>query len=177
MTTKPLLILDVDETLIHAATRPLDYAPDMVLAHYFVYFRPHVKQFLKDCNDNFTLGIWSSATISYLTPITQALWGDLPEPLFLWDRTRCTTRYDFNACQEYYVKDLRKVEANGRDLARVLMVDDELRKVSYHYGNALVPRAFRGEEDDDELPRLFKYLASIRDESDYRKINKKDWWK
>lgn len=177
MTEKPLLILDVDETLIHAATTRLDYAPDMVLAHYFVYFRPHVKRFLKDCGETFTLGVWSSATINYLTPIIRELWGDLPEPLFLWDRSRCTTRYDFHREEEYFVKDLRKVEANGRDLSRVLMVDDELRKVSFQYGNALCPRPFRGEVDDDELPRLFAYLQSIHAASDYRKIDKKDWWK
>jgi hypothetical protein len=52
---RPLLILDLDETLIRGATQALDRAPDMMLAHYFVYFRPHVREFLAQCNEKFTL--------------------------------------------------------------------------------------------------------------------------
>jgi TFIIF-interacting CTD phosphatase-like protein len=74
---RPLLILDLDETLIRGATQALDRAPDMMLAHYFVYFRPHVRDFLEQGSENFTLALWSSATIAYIAPIARALWKGL----------------------------------------------------------------------------------------------------
>ncbi|MBP9094149.1 HAD family hydrolase [bacterium] len=172
---RPLLILDLDETLIRGATQALDRAPDMMLAHYFVYFRPHVFEVLAQCNENFTLALWSSATIAYIAPIARALWKGLPDPLFVWDRSYCTVRYDFHKNQEYYIKDLRKVEAKGRDLNQVLMVDDELRKVSYQHANAICVKQFLGDMADQELLELLHYLESIKDIPDFRKIDKSSW--
>jgi RNA polymerase II subunit A small phosphatase-like protein len=172
---RPLLILDLDETLIRGATKALDRAPEMELAHYFVYFRPHVREFLAQCNENYTLAIWSSATIAYIAPIARAVWKGLPDPLFVWDRSYCTVRYDFHKSNEYYIKDLRKVQAKGLDLGQVLMVDDELRKVSYQYANAICVSQFLGDLADRELPDLSAYLESIKDISDYRKIDKSNW--
>ncbi|MFA6209428.1 MAG: HAD family hydrolase [Candidatus Obscuribacterales bacterium] len=173
--TKPLLILDLDETLIRGATAALDRAPEMVLAHYFVYFRPHVTEFLAQVNENFTLALWSSATMAYIAPIARAVWKGLPDPLFVWDRSYCTIRYDFHQGHEYYIKDLRKVAAKGIDLGQILMVDDELRKVSYQYANAICVRQFLGESDDRELLDLASYLETIREFSDFRKIDKSNW--
>lgn len=61
------------------------------------------------------------------------------------------------------------------NLARVLIVDDELRKVKGHYGNALLVKAFRGEEADDELVFLDQYLLGILPEPDFRKLDKSNW--
>ena len=172
---RPLLILDLDETLIHGATEVLDRAPDMMLAHYFVYFRPHVRKFLAQCTENYTLALWSSATIAYIAPIAQAVWKGLPDPLFVWDRSYCTVRYDFHKGREYYIKDLRKVEAKGLELSQILMVDDELRKVSYQHANAICVEQFLGDMADHELLELLPYLQSIRDIPDFRKIDKSSW--
>ncbi len=175
MIEKPLLILDLDETLIRGVNEALDRAPEMVLSHYFIYYRPHVREFLAHCGERYTLGLWSSATSNYIAPIAKALWKDLPPPLFVWDRSRCTVRYDFHKGEEYFVKDLRKVMANGVDLARMIMVDDELRKVSLQNANALCVRPFLGDTDDAELQHLSKYLDSICGAPDFRKVDKTHW--
>ena len=172
---RPLLILDLDETLIRGATAALDRAPEMVLAHYFVYFRPHVREFLAECNEKFTLAIWSSATLAYIAPIARAVWKDLPDPLFVWDRSYCTVRYDFHNNQEYYVKDLRKVAAKGIDLGQILMVDDEMRKVSFQYANAICVEQFLGDLADHELLDLAQYLDTIVQVPDFRKVDKSGW--
>ncbi len=172
---KPLLILDLDETLIRGATAALDRAPEMVLAHYFVYFRPHVREFLAECNEKFTLAIWSSATLAYIAPIARAVWKGLPEPLFVWDRNYCTVRYDFHNRQEYYIKDLRKVVAKGIDLGQILMVDDEIRKVSFQYANAICVKQYLGDLADRELLDLAQYLETIRQAPDFRKVDKSAW--
>jgi RNA polymerase II subunit A small phosphatase-like protein len=172
---KPLLVLDLDETLIRGISDPLDREPQMSLGPYFVYFRPHVFEFLSGCARNFDLAIWSSATITYVGPIVKALLQEITMPLFIWDRSHCTIRYDFHRDKEIYQKDLRKIQANGRDLSRVLIVDDEQYKVSLQIGNAILVKPYMGETHDLELFYLYRYLERIADCSDVYKLDKFNW--
>lgn len=174
---KPLLILDLDETLIRGQESPLSEGEphDMLLGPYFVYFRPHARSFLAAMGEHFRLGFWSSATLSYVGPICRQLMKGQPEPLFVWGRERCTERFDHFKRETYYAKDLRHIEKNGISLARVLIVDDELRKVNRHYGNALIVRPFLGDAADDELPKLESFLRSVSQLEDLRRVEKSKW--
>jgi len=60
-TRKTLLILDLDETLIHATTKKLSTDPDFTYADYYIYRRPYLDLFLIDMSLHFQLAIWSSA--------------------------------------------------------------------------------------------------------------------
>ena len=172
---KPLLILDLDETLIRGISEPLQREPQMCLGPYFIYYRPHVFEFLSGCAKNFELAVWSSATITYVGPIVKQLLQEITQPLFVWDRAQCTARFDFHQNKEVYQKDLRKVQANGRDLSRVLIVDDEQYKVSLQVGNAILVKPYLGELDDLELFHLYRYLESIAGGRDVYKIDKLNW--
>lgn len=50
-----LLILDLDETLIYATQNELNIPYDFKFDKYFVYERPHLKQFLADISNIFQL--------------------------------------------------------------------------------------------------------------------------
>lgn len=80
MMEKPLLILDLDETLIHGLKEPLEIDFDMLLGPYFIYFRPFAVDFLRSQSDRYQLGFWSSATISYVGPICRQLMKGNPDP-------------------------------------------------------------------------------------------------
>ena len=147
----------------------------MVLGPYFIYFRPHVFEFLSGCAKHFDLAVWSSATITYVGPIVKALLQEITTPLFVWDRAHCTIRYDFQQEKEIYQKDLRKVSAKGRDLAKVLIVDDEEFKVSLQIGNAILVKPYLGEMEDLELFYLYRYLDSIAVSRDFYKLDKYNW--
>jgi RNA polymerase II subunit A small phosphatase-like protein len=73
------------------------------------------------------------------------------------------------------LKDLSKLEEHGFDLQRVLIVDDDPRKVSRNCRNAIYVKPFMGERDDDELPLLAEYLALIGETPDFLKIEKRGW--
>lgn len=60
MTERLLLILDLDETLVHARESALDHAVDFRVLDYFVYKRPGVNDFLLRCADLFDLAVWSA---------------------------------------------------------------------------------------------------------------------
>ena len=69
MDPKILLILDLDETLIHATATKLsdDYA--FQFFHYYVYKRPGLEAFLRSCAANFQLAVWSSASDDYVQQV------------------------------------------------------------------------------------------------------------
>ena len=57
----------------------------------------------------------------------------------------------------------------------MLIIDDSPEKTKENYGNAIYPREFNGEQDDNELAQLWKYLMLIKDEPNIRKIEKRGW--
>lgn len=107
-----------------------------------------------------------------MNTITKDLTAQL---LFVWDRSRCTRRTDFTLQEEYFLKDLHKVKKKGFDLDRVLILEDEPRKVNRHFGNAIFVRPYLGALDDCELPKLASYLQSIASISNFRALEKRNW--
>lgn len=65
-TDKILLILDLDETLIHASRKVLDRKADFEVFDYHIYKRPFLDEFLQKVKSNFMLAIWSSASDEYV---------------------------------------------------------------------------------------------------------------
>ncbi len=92
---RPLLILDIDETLIHGAEQPLERECDLRGGEFYVYLRPYVSEFLMAVSRCYDLACWSSATSDYLEVIVSAIMSNIAVPLFVWDRKRCIRRMDF----------------------------------------------------------------------------------
>jgi RNA polymerase II subunit A small phosphatase-like protein len=188
MTAKILLILDLDETLIHAtATRIRDHF-DFQVYDYYVYQRPGLAEFLARCAAHFTLAVWSSASDDYVQAIVRQIFAAQRPPAFVWGRSRCTPFrltgldeqgfYSLDYTHEYayeFAKRLKKVTRRGFDLKRMLIVDDTPEKVSQNYGNAIYVRPYLGERDDTELASLADYLHTLRDVPNVRTIEKRGW--
>lgn len=68
-----LLILDLDETLIHATATKVRDDFDFQVFHYFVYKRPGLENFLTTCAQHFKLAIWSSASDDYVQEVVQRI--------------------------------------------------------------------------------------------------------
>jgi RNA polymerase II subunit A small phosphatase-like protein len=173
----PLLILDLDETLIHAAERPLARECDFSVGPYFVYRRPGLAEFLTSVAESYRLAVWSSSSSDYLTAILQHIVPAETRLEFAWSRERCVNRYHPELMERYWVKDLRKVKRLGYDLAQVLIVDDTALKVERNFGNAVYVRSFEGDPQDRELFSLAPYLKSLADHEDFRRIEKRNWRK
>ncbi|MDO7876309.1 HAD family hydrolase [Hymenobacter sp. ASUV-10] len=183
---KPLLILDLDETLIHASSTLLRPDFDFQVFHYYVYKRPGLDHFLRACAERFELAIWSSASDDYVAEVVQHIMPpDIPLA-FVWGRSRCTLMvapqiddfgyYNTDYPSHYeYAKKLRKVRTRGFDLQQVLIVDDTPHKVRNCYGNAIYPTPYLGQLDDEELPILLKYLETLATNENLRSIEKRQW--
>jgi RNA polymerase II subunit A small phosphatase-like protein len=173
--TLPLLILDLDETLIFGTETPLSRPPDFMVGPFGIHLRPHLERFMARVAAHYRLAVWTVATVSYAAPIVTRIFPATRPPAFLWCRDRCTRRQDPETREEYWLKNLRKVKRLGYDLDRVLMIDDTPRNLERHYGNCLTIAPYTGAPDDDELAWLAEYLVRIADCPNFRAREKRGW--
>ena len=186
MQHKILLILDLDETLIHASRTELRTDFDFKISDYFVYKRPFLAEFLRFCAENFILAVWSSASDDYVAEVVKQIFpADIPLA-FVWGRSRCTPiispnvdlygyhNMDITTGYEY-AKILKKAKKQGFSFEKMLIVDDTPLKVANAYGNAIYPKMYEGAKDDDELVYLAQYLDTLKAVENVRRIEKRNW--
>lgn len=175
---RPLLVLDLDETLVHAEekAKPLPgRSPDFTTSDYVVYKRPHLDEFLSRMWKHYDIAVWSAAGTLYVNRVVEVIFADQRQPVFVFSGARSTRRFDHDSHQEYYIKDLKKVRKRGFDKARMLIVDDLERNAQRNFGNAVYVREFNGELDDEELLLLADYLETLSDKPNFRTVEKRYW--
>lgn len=170
-----LLVLDLDQTLIHTTFTELSREPDFVEDGYMTYWRPGVCAFLDACLNEFEVGIWTASTRDYAEPILAAL-GVLDRFSFVWCRERCAVRYEpWSVAGSALLKPLKKLLRRGYDRRQVIYVDDSADVVRMSYGNLVQVVPFIGDDEDRELERLLPYLRFLRGCENVREINKRGW--
>jgi TFIIF-interacting CTD phosphatase-like protein len=174
-----LLVLDLDETLIHARGRgeaALPWPPQRQVAHYRVYLRPGVREFMAAAVERFTaVGVWTSATPDYAVAMLDRI-VDRRKLRFIYTRDTCTPTRDLERDETYWIKDIRKLDGFGFDAAQILIVDDKPRGLERSYGNLIGIRPFLGDPDDRELGKLLRYLDELGPCENVRAVEKRGWW-
>lgn len=170
-----LLILDLDETLLHASEGLLGRFPDLQVGYYSIYVRPHAQAFVQTVAKWYELAVWTSASREYALQLVEHIFPDPPQLHFIWTRERCTRVYDPDSNERYWVKDLKKVRRKGYSLKQVLVLDDSPEKLERHYGNWLPIPPYFGEPDDSELLELLPFLEYLSQQENVRTIEKRNW--
>jgi RNA polymerase II subunit A small phosphatase-like protein len=171
-----LMILDLDETLIHASeTRLTGKNEDFIFDKYFVYKRPHLEYFLQEAAKHFTLGIWSSAGDEYVNGIVNTIRPPIVNFEFVWARSKCSLKRDRTYDTYYFEKRLDKLKKRGFPLEQILIVDDTAEKASSNYGNAIYIKEFTGNPEDSELLFLLDYILTLKNVANVRTIEKRFW--
>ena len=97
---------------------------------------------------------------------------------FFYTEKNCTPKYDYGegwGMGHYvYKKNITKLSKKGYDMNKVLMVDDKPEHID-SYGNVIKIPPFYGDTNDTYLLKLKEYLKEIKDEPNYRKIEKRGW--
>ena len=62
-----------------------------------------------------------------------------------------------------------------RELNKVLIVDDISETAINNRDNLVLIKPFYFDDKDTELLKLISYLEKIKDESNYRRIDKRNW--
>jgi len=185
MNRLPLLILDVDETLIFASGKKLERQYDFKVFDYYIYKRPRLEEFLYEMNEIYNLAIWSSAGDKYIETLIPLMTPKSIKFEFIWAESKAVYRrnYDLDEKRIYdnpnhyhYVKPLKKVRSKFKyPFEKMLIVDDSPYKCQLNYGNAIYPIPFKGSVDDVELVQLAKYLKYISTSDNFRKLEKRNW--
>ena len=170
-----LLILDMDETLIHATEHELDRDSDFRVGSYFVYERPYLKEFLAFCQQHFKIGIWTTAGSEFAQAVFESAFPQNYPVEFIWSRKQCTRAYDPELMESYYIKNLAKLKRKGYLLEQIIMVDDTPRKLERNYGNLVRIKSWMGEANDGELLRLKSYLLELKEIENIRAAEKRGW--
>jgi carboxy-terminal domain RNA polymerase II polypeptide A small phosphatase len=170
-----LIILDLDETLIYATQKELNNPYDFKFDEYFVYKRPHLKDFLVDISKHFSIGVWSSAGDDYVHEIIRNIKPDNVEFEVVWGRSKCSLRRDPVFDTYCFEKRLDKLKKKGFRLEQILVVDDSPEKSRTNHGNAIHIQEFTGDLTDNELQFLYDYLLTFKSTENVRMVEKRRW--
>lgn len=158
---KSLLILDLDETLIHSSSKKLKFAEDFMFEKYYVYKRPKLDWFLEEISKHYNIGIWSSADGDYVMNIVEHIIPKSIKLELLWDKDWCDLRENNETNSFFYEKKLDKISNLNLGFERLLLIDDSFENYQINKNKAYLIKPFKGEKDDIELVNTYNSLISI----------------
>ncbi|WNJ19507.1 HAD family hydrolase [Pontibacter sp. G13] len=172
-----LIVLDLDETLIHATRKGVEFEimPEFEVYEYKIYVRPFLLEFVTELSKEFEIGIWSSAHEAYIEAVLEKI---IPEEIkleFIWGSEKCTVRRDLELDRYVKTKRLKKLKKLGYSMNEIIMIDDSAEKLKQNYGNSIIIRPFMGNPLDKELSYLWKYLLSLKGKENVRVVEKDNW--
>lgn len=174
-TKRILVVLDLDETLIHATKEELSYKAHFKFHEYYIYLRPYLHSFLDKLKSKFDVAIWSSADDKYVNSIIEMIYNEHSDFHFIWGRSKCTMRKNFELDKYVFEKHLKKVKQTGIPLENILIVDNSPEKLRVNYGNAIYIKSFYGNQNDIELLKLIDYIINFSNCKNVRSIEKRNW--
>ena len=130
-----------------------------------VYFRPYLRSFLESVSQAFEVVVFTAACQEYADQILDAI---DPQGRLIHHRLYR------DACQEcvpnpsapdarVYLKDLRVL---GRDLKRVILVDNSLLCFACQLDSGILCNPFKGDKHDAELLAILEVLTIVRQNRD-----------
>lgn len=162
--SKILLILDLDETLIHSDLN-LKWS---VHDHYInckdetiipVNLRPFLFEFLDFCSEHFEMIIFTASCSEYADPIIDHIEKD---------KSYFKYRFYREHCLNYGNLFLKDLSIFGKPLSKTVIVDNNLLSFSHYLANGVLVSSFTNESDDMDLCSLVEYFKTIVGTNDVR---------
>nr|XP_060629502.1 carboxy-terminal domain RNA polymerase II polypeptide A small phosphatase 1 [Anolis sagrei ordinatus] len=156
--SKICVVIDLDETLVHSSFKPVNNADfiipveiDGVMHQVYVLKRPHVDEFLRRMGELFECVLFTASLAKYADPVADLLdkWGAFRSRLF---RESCVFH------RGNYVKDLSRL---GRDLTRIIIVDNSPASYVFHPDNAVPVASWFDNMADTELLDLLPFFERL----------------
>lgn len=157
------VVIDLDETLVHSSFKPINNADfivpveiDGTVHQVYVLKRPHVDLFLQKMGQLFECVLFTASLAKYADPVADLLdrWGVFRARLF---RESCVFH------RGNYVKDLSRL---GRDLSKVIIVDNSPASYIFHPENAVPVQSWFDDMSDTELYDLIPFFEGLSKEED-----------
>lgn len=167
-----------DAVLTEAAGSAKDVAENAKVGQFYVYDRPHMREFIAWVHSKFEVGVWSSANARNTQNLVDYVWGEQRNKVsFVWGQEKCSNvgvAPSATQARPMFLKELRRVWKLKKKtgLARfnesnTLLIDDSPYKAILNPEHtAIHPRGFTVErlETDDMLGEngaLRRYLEEL----------------
>ncbi|XVF87267.1 hypothetical protein PTKIN_Ptkin18bG0105400 [Pterospermum kingtungense] len=162
--TKRTIFLDLDETLVHSSPDPPPKRYDFVvrpnidgqIMNFYVLKRPGVDFFLEEISKKYEVVVFTAGLKQYASQVL-----DKVDPKGL-----ISYRLYRDSCKEVEGKFVKDLSEMGRDLGRVVIVDDNPNAYSLQPDNAVPIVPFVEDGEDRELEKLltfFEWCAGFED--------------
>ena len=175
---KKLILLDLDETLIHAEypikttninkyDTIIRFKSDDEYEELGIYLRTGVRQFLSFLNCHFNIAIFTASEKVYADTIIRYL--DPNKNIFKF----CLySNHCINVNDLICIKDLRIID--NIDIKKTVLIDNNIYSFSSQLNNGILINSFYDDKNDIELFNVLSYLFEyILPSDDVRKINEK----
>jgi CTD nuclear envelope phosphatase 1 len=156
---KPILCLDLDETLIFTVSegRAKSYiSRGALIIHkvegFYILCRPYLELFLKEMRKIYELRVFTASEEKYATQIIKAI---DPNGYFF---SKAYYRQSCRVVSGKLVKDLRVLEC---DLSRVALMDNSVISFSMQMDNGVAIKPFFGCEYDTELADNINFMKDL----------------
>eukprot|EP01138_Halocafeteria_seosinensis_P004630 gb/GECG01004736.1/.p1 GENE.gb/GECG01004736.1/~~gb/GECG01004736.1/.p1 ORF type:complete len:411 (+),score=30.96 gb/GECG01004736.1/:1-1233(+) len=151
------LVLDLDETLVHATFEEIEH-PDFVVHVVYanktwrinVKKRPYVDEFLEAMSQKFEIGVFTAALRTYAQKTINELGGNTVS----WALYR-------NSCTNYSNQVVKDLKILNRDVRRTIIIDDNSHRFLFQPENGIQCSSFTGEPNDTELLQLRELLENV----------------
>ena len=175
-TRKKVILLDMDETLIHSEEYKQGTVYDLIIdmtglmkntEKIGVFIRPYCRQFLERLKDHFELVIFTAARKDYADKVISKL--DPYNNIF----TARLYRRNCTQIMGSYVKDFRVIK--NRAVEDMMLVDNLIYSYSLNLQNGLPIKPYLRGSDDCELEFLAERLTALKPFHDLREFLEKEF--
>jgi Dullard-like phosphatase family protein len=177
-TKKKILLLDLDETLIHADfnneyvnnttikyDKIISFEDENEIISVGIFIRNGLNIFLKELSKDFIIGIFTASSKNYADAIINYIDPNKDYIKFRLYRENCI---QFNNIS---IKDLRILK--GIDLKNVVLVDNSMYSFANQLNNGILINSFYFDKNDVDLFSVMNYLKCyVNNADDIREVNK-----
>ncbi|OMJ78128.1 hypothetical protein SteCoe_22147 [Stentor coeruleus] len=164
---KKTLILDLDETLVHSSLQPIEKCDlkltitiDTNLVDIYVLIRPGAEDFLINMGKLFEVVIFTASLKAYADPVID----------FIDKHHVVKSRLFRNDCINSNGSYIKNLSLLGRDLKKVIIVDNSPMSYSMHPYNALAITSWFDDKNDIKLQEVHKILEILDQVDDVTEV-------